>query len=57
MMEGKTMTLKPLKQYEIGPNKIQSLDAVITILRNVMICVNGGEALEGLEHLIEKGDE
>ncbi|KZD27461.1 hypothetical protein B4082_5407 [Bacillus cereus] len=57
MMEGKTMTLKPLKQYKIGPNKIQSLDDVITILRNVMICVNGGEALEGLEHLIEKGDE
>ncbi|GAB6434963.1 hypothetical protein bcgnr5383_08160 [Bacillus cereus] len=56
-MEGKTMTLKPLKQYKISPNKIQSLDDVITILRNVMICVNGGEVLEGLEHLIEKGDE
>ncbi|HDR4863258.1 hypothetical protein [Bacillus thuringiensis] len=56
-MEGKTMTLKPLKQYKIGPNKIQLLDDVITILRNVIICVNGGEALEDLEHLIEKGDE
>lgn len=57
MMEGKTMTLKPLKQYKIVPNKIQSLDDVITIFRNVMRCLNGGEALEGLEHLIEKGDE
>lgn len=57
MMEGKTMILKPLKQYKIVPNKIQSLDDIITIFRNVMRCLNGGEALEGLEHLIEKGDE
>ncbi len=57
MMEGKTLTLKPLKRYKIDPNKIQSLDDVITILKNVTLYVNGEEALESLEHLIEKDDE
>ncbi|EOO19734.1 MULTISPECIES: hypothetical protein [Bacillus cereus group] len=56
-MEGKTITLRSLKQYKIDPNKIQSLDDVITVLRNVTIYVNGEESLEGLEHLIEKDDE
>ncbi|WP_179958009.1 hypothetical protein [Bacillus sp. AR18-7] len=56
-MECKTITLKPLKQYKIDPNKIQSLDDVITILKSVTIYVNGEEALEVLEHLIEKDDE
>ncbi|WP_198559952.1 hypothetical protein [Bacillus sp. SN10] len=56
-MECKTMTFKPLKQYKIDPNKIQSLDDVISILKNVTIYVNGEEALKGLEHLIEKDDE
>lgn len=57
MMEGKIMTFKPLKQYKIDPNKIQSLDDVISILKNITIYVNGEEALKGLEHLIEKDDE
>lgn len=57
MMEGKTMTFKPLKRYKIDPNKIQSLDDVISILKNVTIYVNGEEVLKGLELLIEKGDE
>ncbi|HHP5740922.1 TPA: hypothetical protein ACSC8Z_005175 [Bacillus paranthracis] len=56
-MEGKIMTFKPLKQYKIDPNKIQSLDDVISILKNLTIYVNGEEALEGLEHLIEKDNE
>ncbi|WP_199795771.1 hypothetical protein [Bacillus thuringiensis] len=56
-MEAKTLVLKPVNQYKIDPNKIQSLDDVISILKNVTIYVNGEEALEGLEHLIEKDDE
>ncbi|MCU5027648.1 hypothetical protein [Bacillus thuringiensis] len=56
-MEAKTLVLKPVKQYKIDPNKIQSLDDVISILKNVTIYVNGEEALDGLEHLIEKDDE
>ncbi|MEI5924053.1 hypothetical protein ACK3XG_22445 [Bacillus sp. TD10] len=56
-MEAKTLILKLVKQYKIDPNKIQSLDDVISILKNVTIYVNGEEALEGLEHLIEKDDE
>ncbi|MDV6040448.1 hypothetical protein N7X28_28940 [Bacillus sp. SM-B1] len=56
-MEGKIMTFKPLKRYKIDPNKIQSLDDVISILKNVTIYVNGEGALKGLEHLIEKDDE
>ncbi|EEK41974.1 hypothetical protein FT641_21235 [Bacillus paranthracis] len=56
-METKTLVLKPVKQYKIDPNKIQSLDDVISILKNVTIYVNGEEALEGLEHLIEKDNE
>ncbi|WP_215596147.1 hypothetical protein [Bacillus mycoides] len=56
-MEEKFITFKPVKQYKIDPNKIQSLDDVITILKNVTIYVNGEESLEGMEHLIEKGDE
>ncbi|MEB9454426.1 hypothetical protein [Bacillus anthracis] len=56
-MEAKTLVLKPVKQYKIDPNKIQSLDDVISILKNVTIYVNGEEALEGLEHLIEKDNE
>lgn len=51
------MTFKPLKRYKIDPNKIQSLDDVISILKNVTIYVNGEEALEGLGHLIEKDNE
>lgn len=57
MMEGKTLILKPVKQYKINPNKIQTLDDVIAILKKVTIYVNGEETLEGLEHLIEKDDE
>lgn len=57
MMEGKTITLKSPHRHKIDPNKIQSLDDVISILKNVKIYVNGEEALEGLEHLIEKDDE
>lgn len=57
MVEAKTLVLKPVKQYKIDPNKIQSLDDVISILKNVTIYVNGEEALEGLEHLIEKDNE
>ncbi|MEW9167014.1 hypothetical protein [Bacillus pacificus] len=56
-MKGKIMTFKPLKKYKIDPNKIQTLDDVIAILRNVTLYVNGEEALESLEHLIEKDDE
>ncbi|WP_190240621.1 hypothetical protein [Bacillus sp. BD59S] len=56
-MESKTLVLKPIKQYKIDPNKIQSLDDVISILKNITIYVNGEEALKGLEHLIEKDDE
>ncbi|ACK91413.1 hypothetical phage protein [Bacillus cereus AH820] len=56
-METKTLVLKPVKQYKIDPNKIQLLDDVISILKNVTIYVNGEEALEGLEHLIEKDNE
>ncbi|MGN7195675.1 hypothetical protein ACTHS9_16205 [Bacillus mycoides] len=56
-MEAKTLTFKPVKQYKIDPNKIQTLDDVIKILRNVTIYVNGEEELEGLEHLIEKDAE
>ncbi|MEG7339135.1 hypothetical protein V6E27_10905 [Bacillus cereus] len=56
-MEGKTLILKPVKQYKINPNKIQTLDDVIAILKKVTIYVNGEETLEGLEHLIEKDDE
>ncbi|WP_410976582.1 hypothetical protein [Bacillus cereus] len=56
-MEAKTLVFKPVKQYKIDSNKIQSLDDVISILKNVTIYVNGEEALEGLEHLIEKDDE
>ncbi|MCC2340848.1 hypothetical protein NST14_03050 [Bacillus sp. FSL W8-0519] len=56
-METKTLVLKTVKQYKIDPNKIQSLDDVISILKNVTIYVNGEEALEGLEHLIEKDNE
>lgn len=56
-MESKTLVLKPVKQYKIDPNKIQSLDDVISILKNITIYVNGEEALKGLEHLIEKDDE
>jgi len=56
-VETKTLVLKPVKQYKIDPNKIQSLDDVISILKNVTIYVNGEEALEGLEHLIEKDNE
>ncbi|MCU5297036.1 hypothetical protein [Bacillus paranthracis] len=56
-MEGKTITLKPLKRYKIDPNKIQTLEDVIAILKKVPMHVNGEEALEGLEHLIEKDDE
>lgn len=55
-MEGKTITLKSLKQYKIDPNKIQTLDDVIAILKKITIYVNGNELLEGLEHLIEKED-
>ncbi|WP_180260037.1 hypothetical protein [Bacillus cereus] len=56
-MEGKTLVFKPVKQYKVDPNKIQTLDDVITILKKVTIYVNGNESLEGLEHLIEKDDE
>ncbi|WHT92349.1 hypothetical protein [Bacillus cereus] len=56
-MEGKTLVFKPVKKYKIDTNKIQTLEDVITILRNVTIYVNGEESLEGLEHLIEKDDE
>lgn len=56
-MKGNIITLKSLKQYKIDPNKIKTLDDVITILKNVTIYVNGEEALKGLEHLIEKDDE
>lgn len=57
MMEGKTLVFKPVKQYKVDPNKIQTLDDVIAILKKVTIYVNGNESLEGLEHLIEKDDE
>mgnify|MGYP007039429771 CR=1 FL=1 len=57
MMEGKTLIFKPVKQYKINPNKIQTLDDVIAILKRVSIYVNGEETLEGIEHLIEKDDE
>ncbi|MDA2086266.1 hypothetical protein PDM90_02585 [Bacillus cereus] len=56
-MEGKTLVFKPVKQYKIDPNKIQTLEDVITILRNVTIYVNVEKSLEGIEHLIEKDDE
>ncbi|MED3090118.1 hypothetical protein [Bacillus toyonensis] len=55
-MEGKTITLKSLNRYKIDPNKIQTLDDVIAILKKITIYVNGNESLEGLEHLIEKED-
>lgn len=56
-MEDKIITFKPLKQYKIDPNKIQSLDDVITILKNITIYVNGEESLKGMEHLIEQEGE
>ncbi|HHK5539227.1 hypothetical protein JDS67_19905 [Bacillus cereus] len=56
-MEGKTLVLKPVKQYKIDPNKIKTLDDVIAILKNITIYVNGEEALKGLEHLIEEDEE
>ncbi|MGC7811678.1 hypothetical protein [Bacillus paranthracis] len=57
MMEDQTLVLKTVKQYKIDPNKIQTLEDVIAILKKVPMHVNGEEALEGLEHLIEKDDE
>ncbi|WP_448163934.1 hypothetical protein [Bacillus thuringiensis] len=53
-MEGKTLVFKPVKQYRVEPNKIQTLDDVIAILKKVTIYVNGEESLEGIEHLIEE---
>ncbi|MEC1968352.1 hypothetical protein ACTFO4_18260 [Bacillus cereus group sp. MYBKT14-1] len=42
-MGSEIITFKLLKQYKIDPNKIQSLDDVITTLRNVTINVNDEE--------------
>ncbi|MFJ7552436.1 hypothetical protein ACIQXZ_00785 [Bacillus thuringiensis] len=53
-MEAKTLVLKTPKRYRIDPNKIQTLEDVIAILKKVPMHVNGEEALEGLEHLIEE---
>lgn len=57
MMEGKTLVFKPVKQCKLNPNKIQTLDDVIAILKRVSIYTNSEETLEGIEHLIEKDDE
>ncbi|MBW3491834.1 hypothetical protein [Bacillus sp. FDAARGOS_1420] len=56
-MEGKTLVFKPVKQCKLNPNKIQTLDDVIAILKRVSIYTNSEETLEGIEHLIEKDDE
>lgn len=39
-MEAQVIKFKPLKQYKIDPNKIQTLDDVIQILRKVTLHVN-----------------
>lgn len=56
-LKGRTLVLKTPKRYKIDPNKIQTLEDVIAILKKVPMYANGEEALEGLEHLIEKEDE
>ncbi|WP_180247225.1 hypothetical protein [Bacillus cereus] len=54
MMKGKTLIFKPVKKYRVDPNKIQTLDDVIAILKRVTIYVNDEESLKGIEHLIEE---
>ncbi|MED0902488.1 hypothetical protein [Bacillus nitratireducens] len=55
-MEEGTLILKSTHPHKIGPNKIQTLNDVIQILRRMHIHVND-EGLKGIEHLIEKESE
>ncbi|MBJ8031461.1 hypothetical protein JDS96_27260 [Bacillus cereus group sp. N21] len=53
MAEAKTSVFWPTHRHKIDPNKIQTLDDVIQILRRVDMHVDD-EGVKGIEHLIEK---